>query len=76
VVGVPSGKWGETPVGYVALKAGANVGAESIREWANAQLGKTQRLSDLVILDTIPRSHIGKVMKKELRAEYRGPAND
>lgn len=76
VVGVPSGKWGETPVGYVTLKPGAASEAGAIREWANSLLGKTQRLSDLVILETIPRSHIGKVTKKELREEYRGPAND
>ncbi len=76
VVGVPSGKWGETPVGYVTLKAGKTASAEEIRTFANDRLGKTQRLSDLLILDTIPRSHIGKVMKKEMRAEYRGPAND
>jgi acyl-CoA synthetase (AMP-forming)/AMP-acid ligase II len=74
VVGVQSDRWGETPVGYVTLKPGQTASAETIREWANARLGKTQRLSDLIILDAIPRSHIGKVMKKELREGYKGPA--
>ena len=74
VVGVPSDQWGETPVGYVVLKPGADAGAEEIRAWANGRLGKTQRLADLRILATIPRSHIGKVLKRDLRDGYDGAA--
>jgi acyl-CoA synthetase (AMP-forming)/AMP-acid ligase II len=70
VVGVPSEAWGETPVGFAALKAGASATAEELREWVNARVGKTQRLSDLRLLDALPRSHIGKVMKRELRDGY------
>ena len=31
------------------------------------QLGKTQRLSALYAIDDMPRSHIGKLLKTELR---------
>jgi long-chain acyl-CoA synthetase len=72
VVGVPSERWGETPIALVAPKPGATVSAEALREWANARLGKTQRLSALEILDTLPRSAIGKVLKRELRDRYAG----
>ena len=65
VVGVPSAEWGETPVAFVVLKA--DLAAEALREWVNAQVGKTQRLSDLRVLDELPRSAIGKVLKRELR---------
>jgi long-chain acyl-CoA synthetase len=68
VVGVASEAWGETPVAFVVSK-GAD--AEAIKAWANAQLGKTQRLSDVRLLDELPRSHIGKVLKRELREAYR-----
>jgi len=61
-------------VGFVALKPGRSADPETIRAWANARLGKTQRLADLQILDSIPRSHIGKVMKRELRETYVGAA--
>lgn len=64
VVGVPSDAWGETPVAFVALRGGA---AEQVREWANARLGKTQRLSAVEVVDALPRSAIGKVLKRELR---------
>jgi len=35
--------------------------------WAHARLGKTQRLSALHAIDELPRSAIGKVLKRELR---------
>ncbi len=67
VIGVPSDTWGETPVGFVVL-AGANEDAlEDIRTGANARLGKTQRLSALHAIPEMPRSHIGKLLKTELR---------
>ena len=74
VVGVQSGRWGETPVAYVALKPGAQATADDIRTWANARLGKMQRIADVVIVEALLRNHIGKVMKKELRETYVGPA--
>jgi fatty-acyl-CoA synthase len=68
VVGVPSEQWGETPVGFVVLKAGAGEDAlEDIRQTANARLGKTQRVSALHAIAEMPRSHIGKLLKTELR---------
>ncbi|WP_084420862.1 class I adenylate-forming enzyme family protein [Henriciella litoralis] len=73
VVGVPSRDWGETPIAFAVLTKDAKSTAEDIREWANSQLGKTQRIADFVITDDLPRSAIGKVLKRELRDIY-GPA--
>jgi fatty-acyl-CoA synthase len=68
VVGVPSEAWGETPVGFVVLKAGVGEDAlEDIRTIANSRLGKTQRVSALHAIAEMPRSHIGKLLKTELR---------
>lgn len=74
VVGVPSDKWGETPVAYVTLRPGRAIAAEELKAWLNGRVGKTQRLADLIYMDTLPRSHIGKVLKKDLRDSYKGPA--
>ena len=65
VVAGPSAEWGETPVGFVVLRHAADV--EEIRAFANAKLGRTQRLSRLLVADELPRSAIGKILKRELR---------
>lgn len=70
VIAVPSREWGETPLGLVELKPGAVALPEQIREWANGQLGKTQRLSAVEVREQLPRSEIGKILKRELRADY------
>jgi long-chain acyl-CoA synthetase len=70
VVGMPSKDWGETPVGFVCLTAPDAVTPEALLAWANAQLGKMQRLADIRIVDELPRSAIGKVLKRELQAGY------
>ncbi len=72
VVGVPSQEWGETPVAFVVPAADAPP-EEELRSWANAQLGKVQRLSDVRYVDELPRSDIGKVLKRQLREAYRPP---
>jgi acyl-CoA synthetase (AMP-forming)/AMP-acid ligase II len=70
VVGVPSVRWGETPVAFVVQRAGCTETAARLRDWANARLGRTQRLADLRLCGVLPRSAIGKVLKRELRDAY------
>jgi acyl-CoA synthetase (AMP-forming)/AMP-acid ligase II len=67
VVGAPSDAWGETPVGFYVPRADAGDDAAAVFAWFNQQVGKTQRLAALHIADELPRSAIGKVLKRELR---------
>ncbi|CAN7518468.1 AMP-binding protein [Variovorax paradoxus] len=67
VAGVPSEQWGETPVAFVVRREGDGTSEDALLQWANAQLGKTQRLARLQFIDELPRSAIGKVLKRELR---------
>lgn len=70
VFGIPSEQWGETPYAAVVPEKGAAVTAEELREWANSRLGKAQRIAQLEFKDELPRSPVGKILKKELRQEY------
>jgi long-chain acyl-CoA synthetase len=66
VVGMPSQAWGETPAAFLVLRP-AGASTEAVRSWANARLGKAQRISAAEAIDELPRSPIGKVLKRELR---------
>jgi acyl-CoA synthetase (AMP-forming)/AMP-acid ligase II len=70
VVGVPSQRWGETPVAFVVPQAGIAVNEADLRAWANERLGKSQRLADLQFVDNLPRSEVGKVLKRQLRDAF------
>ncbi|MNR59363.1 Long-chain-fatty-acid--CoA ligase [compost metagenome] len=67
---MPSQAWGETPVAYVVPHAQQDVAPEQLQTWLNARIGKTQRLSALHLTDQLPRSEIGKVLKRELRQQF------
>ena len=75
VVALSSRDWGETPLAIVVPEANAASDEEALRTWANERLGKSQRISQLVFTDELPKSPIGKVLKRELRETYRGLAD-
>ena len=70
VIGIPSEEWGETPLALVVRANDADISAEELKAWANQQLGKLQRLSAVEFRDDLPRSTIGKLLKRELREPY------
>lgn len=71
VFGVPDEKWGETPVAAVQLRPGALLAAEDLREWINERVGaRYQRVSQVLLLDTLPRSVAGKILKRVLRDPF------
>jgi long-chain acyl-CoA synthetase len=77
VVGVASQRWGETPVAFVVLRAGASPApatpsAAELLRWANSRLAKMQRLHSVHLIAELPRSAIGKVLKRELRERLPG----
>ncbi|MDR7102207.1 long-chain fatty acid--CoA ligase [Croceicoccus sp. BE223] len=69
VIGVPDDYLGEVPKAYVTLNEGAEETAEGLRNWINAQVGKHERLRAVEIRDELPKTMIGKLDRKALRAE-------
>lgn len=68
VVGIPSSQWGETPVAFVVAPSATPA---ELLAFANGRLGKLQRISEVKLVDTLPRNAIGKVLKRTLRDSCR-----
>ncbi len=71
VFGIPSDKWGETPVAAVISHPGANATAEEICGWVNERVeARFQRLHSVIIQEDFPRSVAGKTLKRLMRDPY------
>ena len=69
VIGVSDDYRGESPRAYVTLKAGEKADGKTLAEWLNPQLGKHERVDQVVVRDDMPKTMIGKLDRKALRAE-------
>jgi acyl-CoA synthetase (AMP-forming)/AMP-acid ligase II len=68
VYGVPSEKWGETPVAAVILHQEAATSPGELLEWVNERVAaRFQKVNKVVIIDEFPRTATGKVLKRTLR---------
>lgn len=68
VVGVPGGAMGESVVAAVVLDEGASgVDLGAVREWCEQRLARYALPRRLVVLTELPRSQVGKVLRRVVR---------
>lgn len=70
VIGVPDEKWGEAVKAVVELNAGHTVTAQELIALCKEKLGSVMAPKTVDFIAQLPRSMVGKVLKKDLRAEY------
>ncbi|MBK9243268.1 MAG: AMP-binding protein [Burkholderiales bacterium] len=70
VIGVPDEKWGEAVKAVVELNAGQSIGADELIALCKERLGSVKAPKTVDFIAALPRSAVGKVLKKDLRAEY------
>jgi long-chain acyl-CoA synthetase len=69
VVGKLEERSGELPVAFVQLIAGSEVSEEELLDYANSHLAKYKKIRLLKIMEQLPASTAGKVLRRELREE-------
>ena len=71
VFGVPHAKWQERPVAAVVKREGHEVDESAIHSWLADKLAKWQTPDRVIFLDAIPRTGVGKFLKRELRERFK-----
>jgi long-chain acyl-CoA synthetase len=69
VIGIAEPYHGEIPRAYVTLRPKQPAQAEDLRDWLNDRVGKHERVDAVVIRKELPKTVIGKLDRKALRAE-------
>ncbi len=72
VVGKYDERAGDIPVAFVELKPGATSSEEELAEFANAKLAAYKKIKLLKIVETLPASGAGKILRRELRDQAQG----
>jgi fatty-acyl-CoA synthase len=72
VFGIPHPKWQERPVAAVVAREGHEVDEDAIRAWCGDKLVKWQTPDRFLFVDAIPRTGVGKFLKRDLRETYKG----
>ncbi len=78
VVGVPSEKWSERPLACIVVNPGEELTKDEVIEFLTPRLAKWQVPDDVVFIDEVPKTSVGKFSKKTLRerfADYVLPAD-
>ncbi len=70
VIGIPDEKWGEVGMAIVVPKPGKEVDEARLIEFCKEKLAKYKVPKKVVLTEELPRTATGKILKKELKAQY------
>jgi fatty-acyl-CoA synthase len=70
VIGVPHPKWSERPLACVVMEAGEEMTPGEVIDYLADKVAKWQLPSDVVFIDEVPKTSVGKFSKKTLRDRF------
>ncbi|MFM7537886.1 MAG: long-chain fatty acid--CoA ligase [Acidimicrobiales bacterium] len=70
VIGVPHPKWDERPLACVVVRPGETLTPAEVLEFLAPRLAKWQLPDDVVFIDEVPKTSVGKFSKKTLRERF------
>jgi fatty-acyl-CoA synthase len=72
VIAVEHPKWMERPLACVVLRPGATLSKEELLEFLGRTRDRWQLPDDVVFIDEVPKTSVGKFSKKTLRERFAG----
>ena len=72
VIGVPHPRWVETPLAFVVLREGGQVGEAELIAHCRRYLAGFKKPSAVIMVPELPRNAGGKILKRRLREDYSG----
>jgi long-chain acyl-CoA synthetase len=69
VIGIPDAYRGEAPKAFVKLKDGKEASAAELIHFLKEKLSKLELPAEIEFRDELPKTHVGKLSRRELRAE-------
>ena len=69
VIGVPSEKWGESPLAVIVAKDDS-LTADDVIEFCSGRLAPFKAVKTVQFVDELPRNPSGKILKRELRDRF------
>src|SRR5262245_7654241 len=72
VIAVPHPKWVERPLACVVPRPGVTIEAREIMEWLKPRLAKWALPDEVVFIEAVPKTSVGKFDKKVLRERFKG----
>jgi fatty-acyl-CoA synthase len=67
VVGIPDAKWGEKVAAFIVLHEKMSVTLEEIKQHCLTKLGNYKIPKEIIFLETLPKTHVGKIDKNALK---------
>jgi fatty-acyl-CoA synthase len=72
VIGIPHPKWDERPLACVVVKEGEDLSKEEILGFLEGKIAKWWMPDDVVFVEEVPKTSVGKFSKKTLREKFQG----
>lgn len=70
VIGVPDERSGEVPKGFIILKPGTKADKKEVMAYVAEKVAEYKRLGSLEIVESIPKTATGKILRRELKKVY------
>jgi fatty-acyl-CoA synthase len=70
VIGVDDPEFGKRLAAYVVLKAQQELTAEEVKDFVKQNLARYKVPRDVTLVDELPRTPTGKVLKRKLRERH------